>query len=426
RRRRSRAGRGAGAPGGREGWGSSHTYRPRACGSCARSGKLPPIRPTRNFFRLAALLALALACSPAARRGAPFWYRDRDWNRGSEAYSAWFGDARDGVLYFGLSPFWTLWWQSGGDPRGDLGAAGDQLIGRFDLRAREFLPPLRARAAADGSRSGIWDVLAHSSGRIYYTTFYEQLGWIDPQSGAGECFTHLGRGFNELAEGPAGRVYATRYADAPEQPDGGSFGAVTAIEPDGALVWEARFARAPDGTFTAPKSLAVDPRSGEVWLNTDTFERGTPARHETLRLSAQGELLERRAGPEELQFAAFSASGEGWFAELRDGWIWLRLRAPDEPERALRMTRLHALDFVQDIKPGSGASAVVALWSRRAFAVRATKTGLSAQEVRFRVPEDCAPPAHRSLLYTAVEWNGELYATLFCGPTILRAPLPAR
>ena len=99
--------------------------------------------------------------------------------------------------------------------------------------------------------------------------------------------------------------------------------------------WSGRRASSapPTAPSRAPKSLAVDPRSGEVWLNTDTFAPdGALARHETLRLSAEGELLERRAGPEELQFAAFSAAGEGWFAEARDGWIWLRLRVPGESE----------------------------------------------------------------------------------------------
>jgi hypothetical protein len=392
-----------------------------------RFGKLTRIPEPRNSSRLVLVLALAAACAGPGR-GEPEarWYRDRDWNTGSERYSAWFGDARDGILYFGLSPFWTFWWESGGDPRRDLEAAGDELIGRFDLRARAFLPPLRVRAAADGARSSVWDVLVHSSGRIYYTTFFEELGWVAPDGSEGRRFAHLGRGFNELAEGPGGRVYATRYADAPERDERPEFGAVTVIEPDGALVWEARFERAADGTFTAPKSLAVDPASGEVWLNTDSFAAdGGLLRHETLRLSAAGELLERRAGPEELQFVAFAPSGEGWFAEAREGWIWLSLRLPGAEELSLQLTRHESLDFVQDIKPDPAGSAVATLWSRRAFEVRVDGSGLSAREVRFDVPGDCEPPAHHSLAYTAVRWDGELYATLFCGPTVLRAPLPA-
>jgi hypothetical protein len=268
-------------------------------------------------------------------------------------------------------------------------------------------------------------VLAHSSGRIYYTTFYEQLGWIARDGSGGERFAHLGRGFNELAEGPRGRVYVTRYADAPERADRPSHSAVTAIEPDGALVWETRFERAHDGSFLAPKSIAVDPTSGEVWVNTDTFAAdGSLARHETLRLAADGALLERDAGASELQFAAFSPTGEGWFAQARDGWIWLRLRAPGHADRSLRLTPLGPTDFVQDIKPGAPGSAVITMWSRRAFDVRAERESLVAREVRFRVPPDCEPPAHRSLTYTAVRWRDELFATLFCGATVLRAPLP--
>jgi len=386
-------------------------------------GKLTLIPVARKRIAIALTAALVLSC--AGHRGpAQDWYRDRDWNSGTERYSAWFGDERGGVLYFGLSPFWTLWWASGGDPRLDLDAPGDHLIGRFDLRSRRFLEPLRARSAAEGARSSVWDVLAHSSGRIYYTTFYEELGWIASDGSDAKRFPHLGFGFNELAEGPGGRVYATRYADAPERESRPSHSAVTVIDPEGALIWETRFERAPDGSFVAPKSIAVDPTSGEVWVNTDTFSAdGSLLRHETLRLSADGELLDRDAGPAELQFAAFSPAGEGWFAQAYDGWIWLRWRAPGREERALRLVPLEGADFVQDIKPASSGGAVIALWSRRAFAVRATGNGLVARALRFRVPPDCEPPDNRSLLYTAVEFHGEIFATLFCGPTVVRAAL---
>lgn len=389
-----------------------------------RFGKLTPIPEPGKPSILALVGSLALGCA-ALRAPVPDWYRDRDWNAGEERYSAWFGDARDGVLYFGLSPFWTLWWQSGGNPRLDLDRPGDHLIGRFDLRTRRFLEPLRPRSRADGARGSVWDVLAHSSGRIYYTTFYEQLGWIARDGSAGEHFSHLGTGFNELAEGPDGRIYVTRYADAPQAAAQPSHGAVTAIEPDGALVWEARFPRAQDGSFVAPKSIAVDPIGGQVWINTDTFDRnGSLARHETLRLSAQGELQERDAGPVELQFAAFAPGGEGWFAEARLGWIWIRRVAPGGAERSLRLARLGPTDFAQDIEPMGDGSAVVALWSHRAFRVSGAGESLVAREIRFHLPPDCEPPEHRSLTYTAVVWHRDVFATLFCGPTVLRARLP--
>jgi hypothetical protein len=378
---------------------------------------------SRATSGLAQLLLVAACTVP--RADAPRWYRDADRNGGAERYSAWFADERDDVLYFGLSPFWTLWWESGGDARLDLEVPGDLLIGRFDLRARRFRPALRVRGLEEGARGSIWDVLAHSNGRIYYTSFFEGAGWIAPDGGAGERFAHLGVGFSELVEGPGGRIYLTRYAAEPARPGIPGYGAVTVVEPDGALVWETRFEPAKDGTHTAPKSLAVDPGSGEVWVNTDSWSPGGALSHETLRLSAQGELVERRAGGEELQFMAFTGPGEGWFALARDGALWLERRAP-EGNRALRLSPQGALDFVQDIQPGPHGSVVATLWSGRAFEVRATGQGLEARAVRFDLPPECAPPAHRSLTYTAVPWQGELYATLFCGPVVLRAPLPGR
>jgi hypothetical protein len=94
-----------------------------------------------------------------------------------EDYCAWYGDARDGVLYFGQAPFWAAHRASGGDPRADLAHPGPQLVGRFDLEHERLLTPLDV--TAPGARSGVWDVHAHANGRIYFTTFYEEMGWID-------------------------------------------------------------------------------------------------------------------------------------------------------------------------------------------------------------------------------------------------------
>jgi hypothetical protein len=113
---------------------------------------------------------------------APF-FRSADANRGPEPYSAWFGDAGDTVLYFGTSPFWTLWWDTDGDPLGDLAEPGDHLIGRFDMAAGRFLPPLRVRSAEEGAHGSVWDVLVHSNGRIYYTTLFEEIGSVRPDGG---------------------------------------------------------------------------------------------------------------------------------------------------------------------------------------------------------------------------------------------------
>ena len=104
-----------------------------------------------------------------------------------ERYCAWYGDARDGVLYFGQAAFWPASRASGAsgggeeDPRADLAVAGPQLIGRFDLGRGELLPPLEVGPA--DARSGVWDVHAHSNGRVYFTTYFESMGWVDPRSG---------------------------------------------------------------------------------------------------------------------------------------------------------------------------------------------------------------------------------------------------
>ena len=126
-------------------------------------------------FAAGALATLLLACqsTPTTRV-----YRAEPANTGTEHYSAWFGDTDGDVLYFGLSPFWELWWETGADALADLEEVGDHLIGRFDLRGEYFLPPLRVRAAEDGARSSVWDVLAHSNGRIYYTTYFEGIGSV--------------------------------------------------------------------------------------------------------------------------------------------------------------------------------------------------------------------------------------------------------
>ena len=98
-----------------------------------------------------------------------------------ERYCAWYADARDGVLYFGAAAFWSAMRAHGNDPLADLLAEGPVAIGRFDLRREQLLEPLEV--GAGGDRSGVWDVLAHPNGRIYFTTFYESAGYTEVPSG---------------------------------------------------------------------------------------------------------------------------------------------------------------------------------------------------------------------------------------------------
>jgi streptogramin lyase len=117
---------------------------------------------------------------------------------------AWFGDARAGVLYFGISLR-----EAGGDPRAELQFAGARAIGRFDLARERMLAPLAITPAP--ARSGVWDVLAHTNGWLYFTTFWEHAGRVDPATGRVEWFTSAGAALNELAQLPDGRVLASRY-----------------------------------------------------------------------------------------------------------------------------------------------------------------------------------------------------------------------
>ena len=133
----------------------------------------------------------------------------------AERYCAWFGEARDGVLYFGQAPFWSAA-RAADAPEADLAAPGPQWIGRFDLAARE--PQSTLDVSAHGARSGVWDVLPHANGRVYFTTFYEPAGSIDPASGEIARYADLGTGLNELALGPEDAIVATRYGGGGDDP----------------------------------------------------------------------------------------------------------------------------------------------------------------------------------------------------------------
>lgn len=360
----------------------------------------------------------AIAYVPAATRV----FTDDTLPSGPESYGAWFADTDGRVIYFGLSPFWELWWRSGGDARADLAEPGDHLIGRFDLDVERFLPPLRVRAAGPESRGSVWDVLVHSNGRIYYTTYFEEIGSVAADGSDVRHFAGLGTGFNELVEGPDSHVYVTRYSDAPADPAARRYGAVVVLSPEGELVRELRLAPAA-GRFVAPKSLDVDPRSGEIWVNTDTFEPDGRIVHETLRLAADGRILERRAAPE-LHFMRFDRRGRLWLAESREGVLSLRVLRAGRLLARLPLGACEPLDFVQEIWPTADGGALLALWSARVIRVVPSGTGFRVAALRLEVPPACRPPVGRSLLYTAVAHRGYLYATLFCRATLLRAPLP--
>lgn len=373
---------------------------------------------SRRLARLA-LAVVFLAClSPPETRV----FRAEPANSGTERYSAWFADSDGEVLYFGLSPFWELWWETDGDATADLEAAGDLLIGRFDLEEESFLPPLRVGSAEDGVRSSVWDVLVHTNGRIYYTTYFEGFGSVRADGSDAVIYSDLGAGLNELAEGPGGNLYITRYSDAPATPSDRSYGAVAVVSPTGQLVDEFRFPKDGD-TFTAPKSIGVDPRTGQIWINTDTFRGEGRIEHEVIQLNARGHVLSRRSGPAELHFVRFDAFGRGWFAEDLDGQLRVRIRVGGRDLAVVPLGRNDGLDFVQDIWPTPDGGALVARWSGRLHRIHPPGEAFRHEEIPLDLPTDCTPPEGRSLLYTGVVRGDFAYATLYCGATVLRVPL---
>jgi hypothetical protein len=277
------------------------------------------------------------------------------------------------------------------------------------------------RGASEGALSSVWDVLAHSNGRIYFTTFFEAFGSVRADGKDVRLHPELRLGLNEMVEGPDGNLYVTRYADDPLAHARDGSGAISVISPDGRLVRELRFPGAA-GTYTAPKSLAVDPASGEIWANTDTFGPGDAVLHETLRLAPDGRLLERSAGPAELHFPVFDRSGRGFFAEVLGGRLRVRVRESDRDAAVLDLGPLSPLDFVQEVRPSSDGGAILATWRGRSWRVRPREGGFAVEEIGFELPPECRPPEGRSLLYTAVVRGDAAFATLFCGARVLRAP----
>lgn len=268
-----------------------------------------------------------------------------------------------GILYFGVSAFWSALRSSGGDPTADLAASGPRWIGRFDLAAERFLPPVELRPG--GAAGGVWDVLAHPNGQLYYTTYFDLAGRVDPASGAVQEFAGAGLGLNELALGPDGRVLVTRYGFA-----GDDEGSLVVLSEAGEILAEHVLA-APPGLRVLAKSLAFDPLRRETWLNTDLLPlAGGAALHDARVLDAGGRERLRFSDPE-LQFFRFAADGTGSFAEVAGPRLVLRERAPGGSERVIPLDDDFAAahDFVQELRNEADGSTVLTRWSGRVHVV---------------------------------------------------------
>jgi len=332
-----------------------------------------------------------------------------------ERYCACYGDERGGVLYFGAAPFWAAYRARGGDPRADLERPGPQLVGRFDLRRRRFLPALDLSPV--GSQAGIWDVLAHPNGRVYFTDYFGRTGYVDPSDGRVARFDALGQGLNELALGPDGTLLVTRYGS---ERDG--VGSVMQLDADGALV--AEFPVTGEGGYrAAPKSVAYDPVRREIWVNADLLpEAAGPdakLRYDARVLGPDGAERLRFERPE-VQFMTFGPDGTGWFAEVDGARLTLRIRPPDRAESALLTGRLvplddafsRELDFVQDIQVADDV-AVVTRWGGRVHVV--ARDG-SVRNVTL-------PREADELYYTGVLADGGVCATRCGDLSVVCAPI---
>ena len=341
---------------------------------CRRAPQRADLSPLSRFVRaatrcgidatLATLVAwVGLACA-TPRDGDAVRVATAASPSAIEPYCAWYGDRRDDVLYFGESPFWNAMRAAGGDPMADSHQAGPQIVGRFDLRSESMLTPVPT--AARDPHAGVWDVLAHPNGRVYYTTFYESAGWVEPATGAAAQFESAGTGLNELALHPDGRVLATRYGAA-----GGGTGSVVVLDPENGAI-EAEFPlHSNPGEVAAAKSLAFDPLRQVVWVNTDLVPAdGGPSRHDARVLDfATGRELQRIETPE-LHFPRFAADGRGFFAWQQGPRLTLRITQPGAAKDAdsglevvLDEAFAAGVDFVQDVHVERDGRAVVTRWS---------------------------------------------------------------
>jgi len=331
-----------------------------------------------------------------------------------ESYCAWLGDVGDGVLYFGESAFWSAAWRHGNDPLADLLEPGPRRIGRFDLVAERMLPPLDIPG---DSRSGIWDVLFHPNGRLYFTNFYEFAGWVDPRTAEVQLLPHLGDGLNELTLGPDRSILATRYGYSNSRPS-----SVVKFDPDGRLLAEYLLDPSP-GYDPAAKSVAYDRVRDWIWINTDLFARdGRPIQFDARVLDGSGRELARWETPM-LHFMTFGLDGTGYLAEVSEDALFLRIVPPDAtgpPPTLGRSIRLDASftpnpDFVQDVRVDGGGRVVLTAWSGRIYVV-----GPGDRVRTLQLPR----PGGGGLYYAGVLTDDRVCAILCSQVTVVCAPAP--
>ena len=238
---------------------------------------------------------------------------------------------------------------------------------RVDLKRLAFAEPLVV--GGPDARPGVWDVLAHPNGRVYFTTYFESAGYVEPASGQVRRFEGAGLGLNELYLGEDGVILASRYGES-----AGGQGSVVVLDAEGAVLAEHPL-EAPEGYQVAPKSLAFDPLRREIWVNADLLPKAPEqgeVRYDTRVLGPGGEERIRFERPE-VQFMTFGPDGTGYFAEVAGPLLNLRIRSPERAGAAIFTGRIVPLDddfpgdqdFVQDLRVDAKGRVIVTRWSGR-------------------------------------------------------------
>ena len=321
------------------------------------------------------------------------------------------GRARAGALLRGVRLLVGAARPPEGDATADLRAPGPRWIGRFDLASERFLPPLELRPG--GAATGVWDVLAHPNGRVYYTTYFDFAGSVDPASGEVQEFPAAGLGLNELALGADGRILVTRYGFGAD-----SRGALVVLSERGEVL-EEHALPSPPGTRLLAKSLAFDPlrARGVGEHRPDPARRRRRGAARRARARPGRPRAARSSADPELQFFAFAPDGTGLFAEASEGRLRLRERSPRGLDRFVPLDDafdpLH--DFAQELRAETDGSVLVTRWSGRVHVVEATG------EVRdLELPRTDAG----ELYYTSARRGSRVCATRCGGIEVVCRDLP--
>jgi len=162
-----------------------------------------------------------------------------------------------------------------------------------------------------------------------------------------------------------------------------------------------------------------------VFVNADVLLDGGGVEFTSFILDADLSLLRKLQRQPELLFVAFARTGRMYAVEDDGGELRLVLRDGDRERASIDLGPRVPADFAQDIHFAPDGTAAVAFWSGRVELVRERDGRLEEARLDLEKPRDCLPPAGRSLVYSAFATPRAVYATLYCGVTILRGPLPA-